>query len=54
MVHYYDPDTYQYKSSGKWINIDLDKIRTIIGKPGLVINNPKIASIVVSRDVRPR
>lgn len=52
MIHYYDSVLYQYNSDGKWIHVDLEKINKIVGNTN--VNDVKIASIIVSKDVRPR
>lgn len=52
MIHYYDANKFEYNSDGKWIHIDLDKIKKATGKTN--INDVKIANIIVSKDVRPR
>lgn len=52
MIHYYDANKLTYNSDGKWVHIDLDKIRTFINKNN--VNDVKIANIIVSKDVRPR
>ena len=52
MIHYYDATKYEYNSDGKWVNIDLDKIKSITQKTN--VNDVKITNIVVSKDVRPR